>query len=69
MRQLVALVPLALLAACGSKSVNGPSPEDDRQLNEAAAALDANDSTPAGQPIDSSAVSGPDQSSDQGNAQ
>ncbi len=69
MRPLLALIPLALLAACGSKSGNGPSPDDDRQLNEAAAALDANDATPAGQPADASIVNGADQSPDQGNAQ
>ncbi len=69
MRRLALLLPFALLAACGSKSDGGPSPDDDRQLNEAAAALDANDSMPAGQPTDTSAVNGADQPSDQGNAQ
>ncbi len=65
MLRLALLIPLALLAACGPKSDNGPSPEDDRQLNDAAAALDANDATPA----DAPAVNGAGQSSDQGNAQ
>jgi hypothetical protein len=69
MRAALTLIPLALLAACGPKSDNGPSPEDDRQLNEAAAALDANDAAPAGQPANASAVSAADQSSDQGNSQ
>jgi hypothetical protein len=44
MRAGLALLGLALLAGCGSRSddVGGVSPEEDRMLNEAAASLDAN---------------------------
>lgn len=38
------LLPLALLAGCGSRSddVGGVSPEEDRMLNDAASSLDVN---------------------------
>ena len=42
------LLPLLLLAACGSHRDDAGLPADDqRALNEAAAGLDANDATPA----------------------
>ena len=63
MARLVALAALTLLAACSPRSS-----DEDRQLNEAATALDANDSLPADQ-LATQAVNGVDQSSDQGNTQ
>jgi hypothetical protein len=69
MRSGLILLPLALLTACGSKPGTGPSADDDRQLNEAAAGLDASDGSPARQPANSQAVSAADQSPDQGNTQ
>ena len=44
MRAAFPLIALALLAACGSRNddVGGVSPEEDRMLNDAASALDAN---------------------------
>lgn len=44
MIRLALLLPLALLAACESRSddVGGVSPEEDRMLNEAASSLDVN---------------------------
>lgn len=44
MRTPVALLGLALLAACGSRTddTGAVSPEEDRMLNEAASSLDVN---------------------------
>lgn len=44
MIRTAALMPLLLLAACGSRSddAGGVSPEEDRMLNDAASSLDAN---------------------------
>ncbi len=62
MRLTFALIPLALLAACGSKpDATGSTPEEQQQLNDAAASLDANAASPDEAPADTSA--------DQGNAQ
>jgi hypothetical protein len=70
MRLAIALLPFALLAACGAKpDASGPSADDDRQLNDAAAALDANDSTAPTQPAAGSPVTAADQPAIQGNAQ
>ncbi len=44
MRGAIALIGLALLAACGSRNddTGAVSPEEDRMLNDAAATLDVN---------------------------
>lgn len=44
MNRAFALMPLLLLAACGSRSddTGAVSPEEDRLLNDAASSLDAN---------------------------
>ena len=48
MRTALALIPLALLAACGSKpDASGATPDEQRQLNEAAAAPDEVPAAPA----------------------
>jgi hypothetical protein len=48
MRSTVVLLAFALLAACGHRNddVGGVTPDEDRQLNEAAAALDVNYTAP-----------------------
>ena len=45
MRRALFLLPLALLAACGSKSADGSSPDEQRALNDAAARLDTSNTT------------------------
>lgn len=53
--KLMPCLPLLVLAlsACGTdKDASGASPDEARQLNEAAAAMDVNTTTPAGTPDD-----------------
>lgn len=69
MRRLALLIPIALLAACGSKpDASGASPEEQQQLNDAAASIDANAVTPD-EATGDDAGQGGDQGTDQGNAQ
>ena len=62
MSRAVIVLSCLLLAACGSKpDASGASPDEARQLNEAAAALDVNTTTPDEATADTA--------TDQGNAQ
>jgi hypothetical protein len=64
MRAALALLGLALLAGCGSRSddTGAISPEEDRMLNEAAASQDINAVVPADTGVDANTA-------DTGNAQ
>ena len=46
--RLLVLLPLLLLTACGSSAIDpsGATPSESRQLNEAAAMMDANSVSP-----------------------
>jgi hypothetical protein len=68
MRAPLALLGFALLAGCGNRNddVGGVSPDEDRQLNEAAAALDVNYMAEPDNGFIAANATAPD---DQGNAQ